>query len=839
MKSETCINPRFVIGLFITSLLILVGIGLAIWTPGLAAGSIEQNPMVSWNPGRLEVSIIRGTMIGFSIEFIATKELQNVSLFIVPEISDLFSTEFLELDSVVSNEEYRIPVFIEASSSTPLGVYEGTVHLRQRNRTVANTLKVVINVIAPSFSTIPTKVALPSTDRVTTDNEGHKLVKDEIVVGLDFNTVNPEERIIDIASSTGAKILGSIEETLTYQLHYEVLDLDALESKRILLESLPGIVFASHHYLMDAPLAAIPNDTEYDDTWDEDNPSGNKWNLEYIKALSAWDINTGSRDITVAVIDGDIDGNHGDLINNVVSSTGIRDSSFENHGTQVSGIICAEGNNNRGVAGISWVCSLRLYSIERDPTLELMSPVEAQEVMVNAVQEGARIVNMSLQWIDVNECIPGTDATLQRVAEHNAIFARAILFAERENRDVLWVFGAGNECRDTQFSSPASLTRNFPLNTITVASIGRGGNLSNFSDFGDLVTVAAPGEEIWTTRSRTCFLWIFCTDNYGLFGGTSASTPHVSGLAALVWSEHPDFSATQIKSCILSAAQSDGADISGHDFKVINAPEAVKCEGTVDLPEKVDIVISIDLTGSMLEEIDRVKAEIGEIITNLETVVSPSTDFRFGVVTYEDYAGFFDSTLCGSSYSAEYGVEGTKPGGDAPFRIEQPLTDDADTVQSRVTGLVNGFGADGPQSYARVFWELGQGDTGTSLGFRADALKLVINFSDNVPHDKDLNKGFVVPPIPNFDTGVDPGRNATIDCNGDDIDFQDDAIPALVNSDIQLLQIDSSGFQSFYPYWQFWVSEAGGAFAAINSDGSIPGGLNLTELIVDLLRLIP
>ena len=73
---------------------------------------------------------------------------------------------------------------------------------------------------------------------------------------------------------------------------------------------------------------------------------------------------------------------------------------------------------------------------------------------------------------------------------------------------------------------------------------------------------------------------------------------------------------------------------------------------------------------------------------------------------------------------------------------------------------------------------------------------------------------------------------------GDDIDFQDDALPAMVSSDIKLLHVHS-GSTIVAPYWQYWTSVTGGAFAQINSDGSVPGGLDLTDLIVALLELIP
>src|SRR5688572_32945554 len=85
---------------------------------------------------------------------------------------------------------------------------------------------------------------------------------------------------------------------------------------------------------------------------------------------------------------------------------------------------------------------------------------------------------MSLQWIDNNQCgTAGTATTLQKVKENNDVLGRAVLFALRENKDVLWVFAAGNECRDAKFASPASLTNNFPLNTIAIASINEDGGL--------------------------------------------------------------------------------------------------------------------------------------------------------------------------------------------------------------------------------------------------------------------------------------------------------------------------------------------------------------------------
>ena len=89
-----------------------------------------------------------------------------------------------------------------------------------------------------------------------------------------------------------------------------------------------------------------------------------------------------------------------------------------------------------------------------------------------------------------------------------------------------------------------------------------------------------------------------------------------------------------------------------------------------------------------------------------------------------------------------------------------------------------------------------------------------------------------------FDTGIDPGRNAIIDCGRDDIDFQDDALVAMSDQGVRLIHIDSSGDPDLEVYWRLWARLTGGAFAAINSDGSIPGGIDLTEQIIQLLQLV-
>jgi subtilisin family serine protease len=527
----------------------------------------------------------------------------------------------------------------------------------------------------------------------------------------------------------------------------------------------------------------------------------------------------------MALIDLDMDQDHSDLDDNIGRIDG-RGASAEGHGTHTAGTICAEGNNRKGVTGMMWDCDLRLFPAGP----RLSDSVTTQQQMVKATDDGARVINMSLGYNDTNHCGSTTDddASLQRAEDQNAIFGRAILWAQRENRDVLWVFAAGNECRDARYQSPASLVEDFPLNTITVANAQTDGTLEESSNFGSLITVAAPGTDLLSTLPRRCTFGLFCQDRYGTKTGTSMAAPQAAGLAGLLLSHDSTLTAAKAKTCIVNGARKSGPKVSGRDFHVINAPAALACEGTIDLPAKVDVVLSIDLTGSMGSVLDQAKAQVTQAIADMNAA-SPSTDFRFAVTSYEDYPGSFDNSGCGgSTYSASYG---SAP--DAPFRINQTATADATTVQSAINGLQLGNGDDGPEAYGRALWELAQSDTGSSIGFRSDALKLVVNFGDNIPHDPNINEGVDGGTLAG-DTGVDPGRNGRIDCGGDDLDFQSDTLASLQSAKIKLLHVDSSGDTGIEPYWRYWASQTGGAYTKLNRDD----GRSLSEVILELLSLL-
>ncbi len=178
------------------------------------------------------------------------------------------------------------------------------------------------------------------------------------------------------------------------------------------------------------------------------------------------------------------------------------------HGTQVTGVLAAEGDNGIGTCGVLWRAQVLQVKV-----LDARGGGSGTGIAAGvryAVDAGARILNLSLEGPDFST--PLFEA-LQ--------YARSM--------GVLVVVSAGNSGSD--LSQRPSYPASFDLdNVVAVASVGPQGNLSVFSNRGGRVLLAAPGEALLTT---------YPGGGYGAVSGTSFSAPMVTGAAALVWAWQP------------------------------------------------------------------------------------------------------------------------------------------------------------------------------------------------------------------------------------------------------------------------------------------------------------
>ena len=267
--------------------------------------------------------------------------------------------------------------------------------------------------------------------------------------------------------------------------------------------------------------------------------------LERLGVEQAWAMETGARDLVVAVIDTGIDCEHEDLtaacwrnpaevVNGVdddgngyvddvngwnfyAESPDVQDVFY--HGTHVAGIIAARLNNHRGMVGIApnvQVMPLAIFSPQGVGTY-----YDLIRALLYAADKGADVINMSL------------GATSYSFGE-----ALAVEYAYR--RGAVLVAAAGNRASDRWFY-PAAHPQ-----VIGVAATDVNDRVAGFSNRGTYVSVAAPGVSIISTIPD---------DRYGVLSGTSMAAPHVSGLAALVRSRNRRLSPAEVQRIIESSAE--------------------------------------------------------------------------------------------------------------------------------------------------------------------------------------------------------------------------------------------------------------------------------------------
>jgi parallel beta-helix repeat protein len=277
-----------------------------------------------------------------------------------------------------------------------------------------------------------------------------------------------------------------------------------------------------------------------------------QWGPRKIEAEFAWNTTRGESTVLVAVIDSGIDYNHPDLVANYVplgydwvnNDTDPLDD--YGHGTHCAGIIGAEFNNGIGIAGLAQV---RIMAEKSG------APQWTEDNLVNgiyhAVDQGADILSCS--WGDYQDSVS---------------MREAIKYAY--NAGVLVVAAAGNEETSAKLY-PAAYEE-----VVAVTATNEFDEPASFTNFGDWGEVAAPGVNIYSTISEIHDPHVHYP--YDSVSGTSMSTPHVAGVAALIWSQFPNMTRHQVRAQLQYTA--DDLGYSGFDvyygYGRINAKRAVE-----------------------------------------------------------------------------------------------------------------------------------------------------------------------------------------------------------------------------------------------------------------------
>lgn len=342
------------------------------------------------------------------------------------------------------------------------------------------------------------------------------IAPDRVVVGYQANHPLALATIESAAHRLGARVI-RIDGRLNFAVVKVPADMrDTLIAR---LRAQAGILYAKPDAIVKGYFT--PNDPLYTQ----------QWGPPAIGMPSAWDTSLGTHDRMVAVIDTGVMYDHPDLAGNYCAAAtdidlvnGDNDPMDDHgHGTHVAGTVAAEIDNAAGVAGMANTCLMGVKVLDGGGS---GNAADVASGIAHATANGAHITSMSLGGCP--GCDPGEPMTS---AVQNA-WANGVLN----------VAAAGNA-----FCSPVGYPAAYP-EVMAVASLDEPGtSRSIFSSCGPEVEIAAPGRDIISTWND---------GGYNTISGTSMATPHVSGVAALVWSQDTTLSNASLR-CILRDTSDD------------------------------------------------------------------------------------------------------------------------------------------------------------------------------------------------------------------------------------------------------------------------------------------
>ena len=309
--------------------------------------------------------------------------------------------------------------------------------------------------------------------------------------------------------------------------------------------------------------SVIPSDTDY----------SSQWALPMISAEVAWGIETGDPSVIIAIIDTGIDTNHTDLIDNLWTNPGetpansIDDdnnnctddikgcdfalmsgniSDLNGHGTHCAGIAAAKSNNSLGISGLCWNCMLMAGK-------SALTVSEIGKAIDYSVNNGARVISMSFGGSTPSSLIDNVTSAY--------------------NSDIVVIAAAGNANNYIK-EYPAAFD-----NVIGVAATEQTDARAPFSKYGDWmldsgawIDVAAPGQDILSTIPP---------NDYISWSGTSMAAPLVAGLAGLIISKNPSFTAEEVRQIIRSKVDRPVNSDKYIGIGRINAYEALQVDSIV------------------------------------------------------------------------------------------------------------------------------------------------------------------------------------------------------------------------------------------------------------------
>ena len=385
------------------------------------------------------------------------------------------------------------------------------------------------------------------------------------------------------------------------------------------------------------------------------------WHLDQVNATEAWELETGSEEIVVGIIDTGASIEHPDLVDNIfinpleIPGNGLDDDNngfvddvngwdfvdddanpndLTGHGTHVSGIAGARGNNGIGGSGIGW--NIKILPLKVGDSGGLSSSAIAE-----SLRYVSKMWNLGIKVVATNNSYGSTtpnDIARSEIQTH-------------EDLGIVFVAAAGNSGEDIDAPDNSQFPAGFPeSNVISVANSTQGDQLSNGTNFGqESVDLTAPGQAIYSTSNN---------DDYEFLTGTSMASPMVAGALALLASREPDLSGAELKARILETATAiesmRGKTVTGGRLDLLAALNPELKDFRLETPSHPGHLILLPDTGVPVElEVQTLEdavliAEVVDGTEGIELVEKPEGGYVFNFTE----EGFFPVRITASKSGA-------------------------------------------------------------------------------------------------------------------------------------------------------------------------------------------
>lgn len=535
-------------------------------------------------------------------------------------------------------------------------------------------------------------------EHIVTDNKESTIgyIDNEVLVVANEGVTH--NQIAELAASYNAEIVGEIEVSGDYQLRLKTAP-DELVHIIENISAEPIIDSVSQNYVYG--ISTDSGDVGYfyygkewahelrSDTNDDVNDRS--WGFRLINTPKAWlalnenmsviePVNVGVCDAGMSDIHSDVRFEEffyeNDVYRKTTKWTTKDEALSRGHGTHVSGTFAADTYDDNGICGIYPYGNGRLYGANVDKAVETIhrfgdydfysSSMGEKVTFAELIVRNVKVINFSMGYnygpnlftdrsteeVDYN----GLSEFFSDESNHVKTAQAASILGDFYNRmlkngyDFVLVASAGNDSSDetghleSKYNSPLCLIERSEYpdvydRIIVVGALDRNQDILECSNAGNRVDIFAPGDFIYSA---------YILSGYNSLSGTSMAAPHVSGVAAMVWTANKSLTGAQVKDIVIN---NPNTELSVKTVDAYNSvAEALKMAGTS---------VNIDLKNG---------AVIGEVIAN-QLILKPiegaevklknrSTGYSFSGTTDKD--GFYEIAVPNGQYDMTVSADGYK-----------------------------------------------------------------------------------------------------------------------------------------------------------------------------------